>query len=223
MGLRDQPGQHLTGPAAATVPQMPHWTPGQMITRREVLGYEPTETIDRSLPWYQRSWLDMPARVVQDDETALAIFVDTGAEFVFPDGEWPTPDRNHPWHGRPHWEGHGCLMVQKPGEHHAVWHFWDGPDRAFRCWYINLQTAFRRSGDTLDTQDLELDLVVAPDGSWEMKDWDDLDTRIVEGRFSPQLVEWIRALGLQLGAELDERRFWWDPSWSQWMPPSDWS
>lgn len=202
---------------------MSYWTPGQLITRREVLGYEPTASIDSTLSWFEQSWLDIPARVVQDDESGLAIYVETGTKFHFPDGAWPTPDQRHPWFGKPSWEGHGCLMVQKPGEHHAVWHFWGGEDRQFQLWYINLQTAFRRDGDTLDTQDLELDLVVAPDGTWEMKDWDDLDTRITEGRYSPELVAWIRELGLELGAKLDKRQFWWDPTWSKWSPPADWA
>lgn len=55
------------------------------------------------------------------------------------------------------WAGHGCLMVQRPGEHHAVWHFWDGADRRFSHWYVNLQTAFRRTAIGYDTQDLEVD------------------------------------------------------------------
>ncbi|MGH1488108.1 MAG: DUF402 domain-containing protein [Acidimicrobiales bacterium] len=202
---------------------MSHWLPGDVITRREMLGYEPTNSLDPSLSWVGRSWLDVPARVVQDNEDGLAIYVAQGTKFVFPEGAWPTPDGLHPWHGRPHWEGHGCLMLQQPGDHHAVWHFWVGPERRFHSWYINLQTAFRRIGDTLETQDLELDLVVAADGSWEMKDWDDLETRIAEGRYSEELVEWIRALGLDLGAQLDEGKFWWDPKWAEWSPPPEWT
>lgn len=55
-------------------------------------------------------------------------------------------------------------MVQRPGDPHAVWHFWTGPDREFTCWYINLQADFVRAAIGYDTQDFELDLVVFPDG-----------------------------------------------------------
>ncbi len=65
---------------------------------------------------------------------------------------------------------HGVLMLQRPGEAHAVWHFWDGPDRDFTCWHLNLQAPFRRTPIGYDTQDLELDLVVSPDGSFVLKD-----------------------------------------------------
>ena len=69
-----------------------------------------------------------------------------------------------------------------------MWHFWDGPDRDFRCWYLNLQAPFRRTAIGYDTQDLELDIVVAPDGSFVLKDLEFMDQRVAEGRFTPELV-----------------------------------
>jgi hypothetical protein len=113
-------------------------------------------------------------------------------------------------------------MVQRPGDHHAVWHFWTGPDREFSCWYINLQTAFVRTPSGYDTQDLELDIVVGPDGTWALKDLEVLDDRVAEGRFSADLVSWIRALGDELTAELDAGRRWWDPKWASWEPDERW-
>jgi hypothetical protein len=89
----------------------------------------------------------------------LVIFVASGTAFTFPSGEWPTSTGTHPWLGTLGWYGHGCLMVQRPGEHYAVWHFWEGEARTFSHWYINLQTAFRRGPGTIDTQDLEVDFV----------------------------------------------------------------
>ena len=66
-------------------------------------------------------------------------------------------------------------MLQRPDDHYAVWHFWDGPDRDFVCWYLNLQTAFVRSPDGYSTQDLELDVLVFADGSHIVKDDELLD------------------------------------------------
>lgn len=149
-------------------------------------------------------------------------YIAPGAEFGFPDGEWPTPDGRHPWSARRGWIGHGALMVQRPGDHHAVWHFWSGLDREFACWYINLQTAFVRTTIGYDTQDLELDIPVRPDGRWTVKDLDVLEDRITEGRFSPQLVRWIESLGEQLTAELDAGRRWWDDRWAEWQPDEGW-
>ena len=189
-----------------------------MLIRREVLGYDPIGAADPSQGWFGQSWEEIPVRVVEDAHDALTVYIEPGAPFTFPEGDWPAPDGLHPWHGRTGWTGHGCLMVQRPGEHHAVWHFWKGPDREFAGWYINLQTAFRRNGSILDTQDLEVDLVVAPDGSWEMKDWDALDDRVAEGRFTPALADWIRALATDLGERLDRGDHWWDHSLASWRP-----
>jgi hypothetical protein len=62
------------------------------------------------------------------------------------------------------------LMMQRPGDHFAVWHFWDGDDREFVCWYLKLQTVPVRAADGYSTQDLELDIVAFPEGSYVLKD-----------------------------------------------------
>ena len=51
-------------------------------------------------------------------------------------------------------------MLQRPGDAYAIWHFWHGPEREFRGWYVNLQEPFRRTAQGYDTQDLELDIWV---------------------------------------------------------------
>jgi hypothetical protein len=198
------------------------WERGNLIVRREVLGLAPISSNAPAPEWRGRAWQALPVHVVEDSDDALVTYIAPGAEIGFADGRWPTRDGKHPWSGRRHWEGHGVLMVQKPGEHHAVWHFWTGPERAFACWYINLQTAFVRTAAGYDTQDLELDIVMLPDGSWSFKDLELLDDRIAEGRFSSELVEWVVALGEELGADLDAGTRWWDPSWADWTPDPEW-
>lgn len=193
-----------------------------MIVRREVLGLAPGFHPSPRPDWYGRAWEALPVYVVEDSAEQLVTYVPEGAEIGFGVGAWPTPDGRHPWHGRSHWEGHGCLMVQRPGDHHAVWHFWDGPDREFSCWYVNLQSAFVRTAAGVDTQDLELDYVVFPDGTWIVKDLEVLDDRVAEGRFTADLVSWIRALGATLSTELEAGRHWWDPAWATWEPPVSW-
>jgi Protein of unknown function (DUF402) len=68
------------------------------------------------------------------------------------------------------------------------WIFWDGPDRRLDAWYINLQEPFRRVDGGIDTQDLELDFVVKPDGSWHRKDDDLLDAWVQKGRWTTEQV-----------------------------------
>lgn len=198
------------------------WQPGDVIVRREVLGLGPMSEGTAGRWWHGRPWEALPVHVVDDSEEQLVTYIGEGAEMGFVDGDGPTPDGKHPWHRKASWQGHGCLMVQRPGDPFAVWHFWRGPERTFACWYINLQAAFVRTEIGYDTQDFELDVVVSPDGSFVVKDLEVLDDRVAEGRFTGELVEWVRELGDHLTGELEARRHWWDPSWAHWVPPSDW-
>ena len=71
------------------------------------------------------------------------------------------------------------------------------------CWYINLQEPFRRTPVGYDSQDLELDYVVYPDGRWEVKDADVMDLRVEEGRWSAERVAEICRDGEKLAARLE--------------------
>jgi len=113
-------------------------------------------------------------------------------------------------------------MLQRPWESYAVWHFWDGPERAFAGWYLNLQDPFRRTAVGYDTQDLELDVWMPSHGSWSFKDEELLEVRVREGRFTRDEVASIRTLGDEIGAMLDRGEQWWDESWTTWQPDPVW-
>jgi Protein of unknown function (DUF402) len=185
------------------------WSRGQLVTRREVLNDG-------------RSWMQAPVRVVRDDDRLLATYLARGAPFTFPPGDWPAEDGLHPWHGKEAWEGNGLLMLQRPGESHAIWIFWFGPEREFRGWYVNIQEPFRRTPAGYDTQDLELDIWVPLDGPWEWKDAELLEQRVREGRFTAPQVEAIRAEGARIAALLDAGDRWWDDAWASWTPDEGW-
>ena len=165
--------------------------------------------------------------VVADDPGLLVTYLPEGAEFVFADDH---PLGPHPWAGRAAWQGHGVLMLQRPGESYAVWHFWDGPNRDFAGWYLNIQEPFRRTTLGFDTQDLELDLWAPAHGGWALKDDDLVDVRVTEGRFTAAKAEEIRAIGRSIGNVIDENEKWWgdwrawepDPHWVPVRPPDDW-
>src|SRR4051812_18173378 len=118
------------------------WASGEVILRREVINDG-------------RAWLEFPVVIVLDHEELLATYVAGGTPLRYPRGPWPTPDGLHPWYPKERWFGHGVLMLQRPGEAHAIWVFWDGPEREFHGWYVNIQEPFRRTELGYDTQDLE--------------------------------------------------------------------
>jgi hypothetical protein len=202
---------------------MTRWQYGEVVVRREVLGLAPIQQVDGAPPaWLGKPWIALPVHVVEDTEELLVTYLPCGAEFGFYPGDWPTPNRQHPWADNTAWRGHGCLMLQRPGDHHAVWHFWSGRDRAFSHWYLNIQTEFARTAIGYDTQDLELDVIVYPDGRWVLKDDDVLVDRVEEGRFSFAFVAWIEQLGKELVERLGAGERWWDPAWSTWTPEPSW-
>lgn len=185
------------------------WSSGDIVTRREVLSDG-------------RCWFHVPVRVVQDNDELLATYIATGAEFTFPEGPWPIEGGVHPWGHKTRWEGNGVLMLQRPGDAYAIWVFWFGDEREFRGWYVNLQDPFRRTADGYETQDHELDIVIAADGSWEWKDDELLEVRVAEGRFTPAQVAQFRAEGRRIVAQLEAGERWWDEAWATWTPPPGW-
>ena len=199
-----------------------HWSRGEVIVRREVLGLNPDGLPTPEAWWAHRPWAALPVCVVDDSPTALVTYLAGGAEFGFYPGEWPIAGGVHPWSRQGSWRGHGTLMVQEPGTDYAVWHFWTGEDRTFACWYLNLQTAFVRTALGYDTQDLELDVIVFPDRTWALKDRDVLDVRLEEGRFSRELHMKILQIGDELTTRLDADGPWWDLSWAEWEPDASW-
>jgi hypothetical protein len=176
------------------------WSEGEMILRREV----------RNDGW---AWLQTEVRVVRDSPDLLATYIAEGTPFEFP----PGPEA-HPWAGREGWEGHGVLMLQRPGELHAIWVFWQGPERAFHGWYVNIQEPFRRTAEGFDTQDLELDIWIPAGGTWQLKDDELLDVRVEEGRFTQDQARAARREAARITAELDAGRHWWDDEWAAWRP-----
>jgi Protein of unknown function (DUF402) len=108
------------------------------------------------------------------------------------------------------------------GRDARVWVFWSGPGRDFTGWYVNLQEPFRRTKIGIDTQDLELDIVVSVDGSWQYKDDEELDAWIERGRWTPAEVAAIWAEGKRICQMLDAGERWWSDEWATWRPDPDW-
>jgi Protein of unknown function (DUF402) len=181
------------------------WRRGETIVHREV--------------WRGRPWCVAPVVVVEDTPDLLVTYLPEEAPFAFP----PSADgRPHPWFGKRCWEGNGVLMLRRPGEAYSVWHFWDGPERSFAGWYLNLEEPARRTTVGYDTQDLELDVWIPVDGPWRFKDEEMLEDRVRDGRYTEEQAEATRALGRELGAMLDDGECWWDERWASFTPERGW-
>jgi hypothetical protein len=181
------------------------WQHGEVVVHREV--------------WRGVPWCACPVIVVDDTPELLVTYLPEEAPFAFP----PSADgRPHPWHGKEAWAGHGVLALRRPGEAYSVWHFWEGPERRFAGWYLNLEEPFRRTAVGYDTQDLELDVWIPADGPWRFKDEEQLADRVRDGRYTQEQAAATRALGAELGTMLDCGGRWWDDAWSSFAPAPDW-
>ena len=148
-------------------------------------------------------WCAMPVVVVEDTPELLVTYLPERAPFAFP----PSADgRPHPWGKKRRWRGNGVLMLRRPGEAVSVWHFWDGPERRFSGWYVNLEEPFRRTSTGYDTADLELDIWIPARGTWRFKDEELLEERVRDGRYTVSQRDAIRALGCRARREARPRR-----------------
>jgi hypothetical protein len=186
------------------------WQPGDVIVERQV--------------WHGLVTAGFPTIVVEATDEHVVTYMATGAPFGFPEEPiHPSPSGRHPRYGLGSWKGHGMLSVVRFGDDVAVQHYWRGEDRAFACWYLNIQEPLRPTEIGFDSQDLELDIVVAPDGTWELKDDDVLDQRVDEGRWTADEASEIRAIGERVVRDvLEPKRWWWDTKWAAWEPDPSW-
>src|SRR4051812_31778239 len=160
------PRTPLTRARELAVPATP-WSAGRRVASgvgyNDAVNWGPGDVIVERQVWRGSVVAGFPTIVVANDADCVVTYVAPGAEFGFVDGAYPGPGGRHPWYGRSGWEGHGMLSVVSKTEPVAVQHFWNGPDREFVCWYLNLQEPMRPTEIGFDNQDLELDIVIAAD------------------------------------------------------------
>ena len=170
------------------------------------------------------------------DESAVVLL--PGAQCAFPD--WYAKKRDDgPLHSsrwaealKKQWELHiiewstnRFLMITRPGDFYSVYLIWDhGTDR-FICYYVNFQLPYARNHYGFDTYDLELDIVVEPNGEWRLKD----QPAYLEGiRTGVIRREWADAVAKEKDAviaTIEKRKYPFNNYWrdymvdQSWMPP----
>jgi hypothetical protein len=165
------------------------WSPGETIVLRQV--------------WRRKPWMAIPVVVIADQPGLLVTYLPERAPIRFAAGDWPGGD--HPWMRHSHWEGYGALMLRRPGDRYSIWLFWEGEERKFACWYVNLEHPYRRSAIGIDSLDHELDLWSEDGVTWHLKDKDGVEQRVFEGRFDEQEAEriWADAAAFQAESARD--------------------
>jgi protein associated with RNAse G/E len=196
----------------------PLWKPGEIVSWRGI--------------FHNRVWHVQPTIVVRDrpEETILTLLPGTEciAEESYPKGKVNGKRRwffvNESWQLRKYtWRTNRLLLIFEPEKYYSTILFWNHESHEFLCYYINFQLPFRRNQCAVDTLDLELDLIIRPDFTFEWKDVDDYERAIEHGAISPEWIKGIEEARPEIFDRLERRRHPFDGSWLDWRPDSSWS
>ena len=196
------------------------WRPGQTIVIQDV--------------WEGRLWAARPVTVVEDRNGFLAVWCPKGTRRKGPStpptrlaeatrGErfasclehrdWVLADNK--------WDV-STLMLTEEGAMHSIWVSWLDTGEHWG-WYVNLQLPMSRAANAVQTMDLALDVLIAPDRtSWKWKDEDEFQIAIDRNLIDGELASRVRAEATDVirRAEADEPPFC-DP-WPDWRPDPSW-
>lgn len=173
------------------------FAPGSSVRVREVL---------HGAEW---AWWD--ERVLSDDGTVLASVMPAGTPLSFP--RHPVP---HPWGHLAAWQGTTVLKLRREDDWYSVWRFFDA-DGAFVSWYVNFETPVVRVDGAVEVNDLQLDIVVEPDGGWRWKDVEGLAPSLASGRITADELLATLGAAAEVADLLERDDRWWSP-WDGWSP-----
>lgn len=163
-----------------------YWVPGHAVVRREVQRGRPVH--------------GSALHVVFHDSDLLVTYLAPGSEVASDTARLPTPTQ-------------GRLTLVRPDDAYAVDVVWEGPERRFAGWRVDLQEPVRRHEDGFDTLGHPVSFRVQPDGSFEQQ--------VDEARPVEEAAA-VEATAAAVRSMLDWRNTWWDESWAAWQPPAQW-
>ena len=156
-------------------------------------------------------WASWDERVVCDDGVVLATVKDDGTAMTF-----PAHPVSHPWGHLDAWTGTHVLKLRRTDDWYSVWKFFDA-DGAFLNWYVNFETPVVRTADGVDVNDLQLDVVIPPDGDWRWKDVHHLAPSLASGRITQDELLATLDAAAEVAELLERDDRWWSP-WDGWSP-----
>jgi protein associated with RNAse G/E len=190
------------------------WKPGDIISWRGI---------------YRESiWHVQPTLLVKDSPEEIALTLLPGTECVaeetYPKGKkrrWHFVD--HDWTlAKYTWQTNRLLLLFEPQKYYSIILFWNHKSNDFLFYYVNFQLPFKRNNFAVDTLDLDLDLIIHPDFSYEWKDVDDYQAAISHGLILPEWAQEIETATEDVMERLEKREPPFDGSWLDWRPDPTW-
>ena len=175
--------------------------------------------------WHGAVMTALPMRVVSDSPERIVLYLAPDTPFKGARTAAGTKVRDlSSWVSKDLvWAGGSLIRLAEPGTWHCVDVEFDAVGE-FVGWYVNLQQPFRRAGSRFDTVDLVLDLVVAPDRSWRLKDEDDFRRAVADGHLTADIEDRVRAEAERMtGVLAANGPPFCESEWLGWRPPADWA
>lgn len=176
-------------------------------------------------------WHVQPTVVVKDDPNEVVLTLMPGAECIaeetYPKGKkiakrwWDFKESD--WTMAKYtWRTNRLLLILVPEKYYSTILFWDHQSNKFLYYYVNFQTPFKRTYNSIDMLDLELDLIIHPDFHHEWKDLDDYQMAIQQGIISPEHMHRIDGAKPEIFSGFEKRQYPFDGSWLDWKPDPSW-
>ena len=180
----------------------------------------------------ERIWHSQTVIVVKDTPEEIVLTLLPGTECIAPEGylqgkdsekrRWNFKEKN--WQvERYSWRTNRLLLLMEPERYYSIIFFWNQESNAFLCYYMNFQLPFQRSHCGIDTLDLDLDLIINPDFSYEWKDVRDYQKAIESGIIFPEWIQGIERGKQEIFDRLEKRQYPFDGTWLNWKPNPNWS
>jgi protein associated with RNAse G/E len=190
------------------------WKPGDVISWRGI--------------YRERIWHVQPTLLVKDSPQEIVLTLLPGTECIaeetYPGGKkrrWHFVD--HDWKlARYTWQTNRLLLLFEPQKYYSIILFWNNTSNDLLFYYVNFQLPFKRNISAVDTLDLDLDLIIHPDFSYEWKDVEDYQNAISHGLILPAWSKEIEIGIDEMMERLENRRYPFDGSWLDWKPNPDW-
>ena len=187
-----------------------------------------------------------PVTVIADDSQHLAVWLESGTRMlhhVLADGSGIRTADGSARFGAPRaqglkrWQGPGIVAVFQPGADYSVWFFENREGRTTLAassdasssaparrdsFYVNLEEPFTRFDLGILTSDHVLDIVVNSDGTFRLKDEDELEFAREAGMFSTEKVERIRSAADSAIEDIRAWAFPFDSDYPDFQPDPDW-
>ena len=162
-----------------------------------------------------------PATVVLDDPDRIAVHVPVGTrmKIVRVDFDAGVLEDMVEYD----WKDKEVLKIYGSGESHSVWATWRHGGGPFLGWYVDLLAPVQRFPDGLVTRDQSLDIVVAPDLTWQWKDEDHFARFQELGWMSREEAASVRREADRAIARIERRDPPFCEDWPEWRPDPDWT